>query len=126
MSKKVDAIKNAVFYAQQKPEVLAEIIAGAVTDVATVVEIAGADSIGIPESGGASNTEDYTATVFSQFGDVIAGASVTFALDEVVTGVSVSNNTVTVTDATTADSFVLKATSGTVVAKKTINLVSAN
>ena len=126
MSKKVDAIKNAVFYAQQKPEVLAEIIAGAVTDVATVVDIAGADSIGIPESGGASNTEDYTATVFSQFGDVIAGASVTFALDEVVTGVSVSNNTVTVTDATTADSFVLKATSGTVVAKKTINLVSAN
>ena len=126
MSKKVDTIKNAVFYAQQKPEVLAEIIAGAVTDVATVVDIAGADSIGIPESGGASNTEDYTATVFSQFGDVIAGASVTFALDEAVTGVSVSNKTVTVTDATTADSFVLKATSGTVVAKKTINLVSAN
>lgn len=126
MSKKVDAIKNAVFYAQQKPEVLAEIIAGAVTDVATVVDIAGADSIGIPESGGTANTENYTATVFSQFGDVIAGASVTFALDEVVTGVSVSNNTVTVTDATTADSFVLKATSGTVVAKKTINLVSAN
>lgn len=41
MSKKLDYIKKAVFYSQQKPELLAELLSGIVTDVATSISIGG-------------------------------------------------------------------------------------
>lgn len=121
MSKKLEAIKKAVFYSQQKPEMLAKILEGAVSDVATSIEISGADSIKIPLS--SNVTQDYSATVISQFGDKMTG-SATFALDSAVTGVSVSGNTVTVASTCTADSFTLKATSGSITVKKTVELVT--
>lgn len=122
MSKKLEAIKKAVFYAQQKPEMLANILAGVVSDIATSVEIAGADSITIP-SGDTANTEDYTATILSQFGDTMT-AEVTYTLKAAVTGVSISDNTVSVASTASAGSFIVVATSGTVSAEKEVSLVA--
>jgi hypothetical protein len=123
MSNKLEALKKAVFYAHEKPEELAEILNGAVSDVATTVVLSGADSIEIP-SGDTPNTEDYTAKVFSQFGDEMVGQTVTIALKESVTGVSISSGTVSVAKTATAESFVLKATCGTVVAEMTVALTA--
>lgn len=120
MSNKLNAIREAVFYSKERPEKLAEIISGLVTDVATSITISGADSIEIPASN--NTTSDYTATVFSQYGDKMTGTSVTLALKTAVTGVSISNCTVTVASTCTASSFILKATSGTVTKEKTIAL----
>lgn len=106
MSKKLEALKDAVFYAQQKPEVLAGLLEGLISDVATSVSISGAKSITIPEDGNV--TEDYTAKVLSQFGDEMSDA--TLSLDGEVTGVSLSTNTVTVTSEAEDGSFKLKAT----------------
>lgn len=123
MSKKLEAIKKAVFYAHENPIELAKILEANVSDVVTKVAIAGNSSIEIP-SGDTDNTATYTATVFSQYGDVMTGQTVTFALDEAVTGVSVSDGVVTVSKTATAESFVLKATCGSVVEKKTIALTT--
>lgn len=54
MSKKLDYIKKAVFYSQQKPELLAELLSGIVTDVATSISIGGATSIKKPATGNAT------------------------------------------------------------------------
>ena len=118
---KIDAIKKAVFYAHEKPEELAKIIAGTVTDVATSVHIEGATSITIPSS--ESVTEEYTCSVASQYGDIISGQTVTLALKDSVTGVSVSDKTVTVTSEATKGSFILKATCGTITSELTVELV---
>lgn len=123
MSKKYDAIKRAVFYANQKPQVLAEILEGLVSDTLTSIAISGADSINIP-SGNTANTATYTAQALSQFGDAMDNA-VTIALKASVTGVSISSGVVSVAKTATATSFTITATSGTVVAEKTVALVSA-
>lgn len=123
MSNKLKALKEAVFYAHEKPEELATIINGLVSDVATSVVLSGADSIEIP-TGDTANTEDYTAKVFSQYGDEMAGQSVTIALKASVTGVSVSSGTVSVAKTATAESFILTATCGTIVVEKTVALVA--
>ena len=124
MSKKLDALKKMVFFAKEDPTPLAEVLEGLVTDVVTSVKLTGADSIEIP-TGGTSNTAEYVGKAFSQYGDEMAN-SVTLALKEAVTGVSISSGTVTVDKTATAESFVVKATCGTVVAEKTITLVSHN
>lgn len=123
MSNKLKALEKAVFYAHEKPEELAKILEGNVSDVASTVVLSGADSIEIP-SGDTPNTADYTAKVFSQFGDEMVGQTVTIALKESVTGVSISSGTVSVAKTATAESFVLKATCGTVVAEKTVALTA--
>lgn len=120
MSKKIEAIKKAVFYAQQDPEALATVIAGTVTDVVTTVEISGASSITKPTSD--SVTESYTGKALSQYGDGMTN-TVTLALKTAVTGVSISNGTVTVDTTATADSFTLKATCGAVTAEMKVDLV---
>lgn len=120
MSKKIDAIEKAVFYAQQDPKALATIIAGTITDVVTTIKISGASSIAIPDSD--SVTEDYTGVAFSQYGDNMSNA-VTLALKTAVTGVSISSGTVTVASTVTADSFTLKATCGTVTSEMKVDLV---
>jgi hypothetical protein len=124
MSKKLDAIKNAVFYAKENPEQLATILEGVVSDVLTSLSISGEDSIKIP-TGDTPNTADYTAKAFSQYGDVME-ATITLALKESVTGVSLSNGTVSVASTATDDSFVIIATSGTVTAEKSVALIAAN
>ena len=125
MSKKYDAIKRAVFYANQKPQLLAEILEGAVSDAVTSVTLSGADSINIP-SGDTANTATYTAKAFSQFGDEMEGQSITIALKASVTGVSVSEGVVSVAKTASATSFTLTATCGTVVTEKTVALKSAS
>ena len=124
MSKKYDAIKRAVFYANQKPQLLAEILEGAVSDAVTSVTLSGADSIEVP-SGDTANTATYTAKAFSQFGDEMAGQSITIALKSSVTGVSISSGVVSVAKTATATSFTLTATCGTVVTEKVVALESA-
>lgn len=123
MSKKLDAIKKAVFYAEQNPEGLAEIIAGAVSDVATSIEIAGPTKITIP-SGDTANTADYTATVFSQYGDVMAGTTATLSLKESATGVSISDGTVSVAKTASAGTIVVKAVVDTLSAEYSVELVA--
>lgn len=124
MSNKFEAIKKAVFYAHEKPEDLATLIAGVVSDVVKSLAISGADSIEIP-TGDTGNTETYTAKVFSQYGDEMVGQTVIFTLKAAVTGVSISGGVVTVAKTATDESFTLVATCGTVTAEKTVALVAA-
>lgn len=124
MSNKFEFIKKAVFYAHEKPEDLAALIAGVVSDVATSIAISGANSIEIP-TGEASNTETYTAKVLSQYGDEVVGQTATFTLKSSVTGVSISGGVVTVAKTATGKSFTLVATCGTVTAEKTVALIAA-
>lgn len=119
MSKKVEAITKAVFYSNQNPTALAEIIAGLITDTATSVSISGASSIKKPDTGNA--TETYTAEVLSQYGDVMTGTP-TLALKEEVTGVSISDGVVTVANTVTATEFTIKATSGTLTSEYTVTI----
>lgn len=119
MSKKLDYIKKAVFYSQQKPELLAELLSGIVTDVATSISIEGSTSIKKPATG--NSTETYTAEVLSQYGDVMTGTP-TIALKEAVTGVSLSSGVVTVASTVTATEFVLKATSGSLTSEYTVTI----
>lgn len=120
MSKKLEALKDAVFYAQQKPEVLATLLAGVITDTATSVRLSGASSITVP-TGDTAVEETYTAEVLSQFGDTMSGTP-TLALTETVTGVTVSGMKVSVANTATATSFTLKATSGSLTAQMTVTL----
>lgn len=124
MSEKYNALKKAVFYAQQKPEMLAGYLADAIADVASSVAINGADSIKTP-AGGSSVTSTYTAKVFSQYGDEMSGQTITFALKSAVTGVSIDSSTgvVTVANTVTAKSCTITATSSGKVAEKTITLL---
>ena len=92
MSKKIEAIKDMVFYAQQKPESLATLIAGLVTDVVTGIKVDGATSINVP-TGDIAETATYTASALSQYGDEMSN-SVTLALNETVTGVAISDGVV--------------------------------
>lgn len=120
MSKKLEALKDAVFYAQQKPEVLATLLAGVITDTATSVRLSGASSITVP-TGDTAVEETYTAEVLSQFGDTMSGTP-TLTLTETVTGVTVSGMKVSVAKTATATSFTLKATSGSLSAQMTVTL----
>lgn len=124
MSNKFEVVKKAVFYAEQNPSALAEIIAGTITDVATTVKVSGASSIPVATTGTA-NTSTYTAEVRSQYDDIMDGASVTFALKAAVTGVSVNSGTgvVSVANTATATSATVTATSSGVVGEKTIVLL---
>ena len=119
MSKKLEHLKKAVFYSQQKPELLAELLCDLVTDVATSISIEGATSIKKPATG--NSTETYTAKVLSQYGDVMTGTP-TLALKEAVTGVSISSGVVTVASTVTATEFVVKATSGTLSSEYTVTI----
>jgi hypothetical protein len=91
MSKKVESIKQAVFYSKENPERLAQIIAGVVADVATTVQITGESDILIP-TGDTAVTKTYTAKVFSQYGDEMAGQSITYSVTS-ATGVSINSST---------------------------------
>lgn len=126
MSKKLEALKKAVFYSAEKPEILAGILAEGIADVASKVELSGSDSIAIPE-GETATTATYTATVTSQFGDEMSG-TVTFSLKSAVTGVSVDSSTgvVSVDNTTTDNECIVVATCGSASAEKTVALIPTN
>lgn len=119
MSNKLEHVKKAVFYSQQKPELLAQLLCDLITDVATSISIDGATSIEKPETG--NTTATYSATVISQYGDIMTGTP-TLSLKEAVTGVSLSDGVVTVASTVTATSFTIKATSGSLTSEYTVNI----
>ena len=125
MSKKLDIIKKAVFYAHENPTELATILAGNISDVATKVVVSGATSIDLDTTSG--STANYVGKVLSQFGDEM-DRSVTLTLKSAVTGVSISSGTVTVVKTVTdGTKFVVKGTCGSVVGELevTVNVASA-
>lgn len=124
MSKKFEYIKNAVFYSQQNPAALASLIAGTVSDVAASVTVTGEAEITIP-AGDTAATADYTATVFSQFGDVMQGETVTWSVTS-ATGVSISSGTVSVAKTASAGKITVTATDGTVSGSFEVTLKAAS
>ena len=63
MSKKMEYIKKAVFYAKEKPETLAELLAGLVTDVFTDVVFTSAPvEVEIPKSDNTTVTSGVSST----------------------------------------------------------------
>lgn len=123
MSKKFEAIKNAVFYAHEKPEMLAELIEGLVTDTFTSVTFkSGPAEVQIPESGSATAT--YVAKALSQFGDEMSN-SVTYALEAEHTGATITSAGVLTVASTTAEGTItIVATSGSKTAKMAVQLVA--
>lgn len=119
---KYDVLKEAIMYASQKPEVLANILVDSVDDKVTSIKITGADSITIPSAD--STTSTYTAKAFSQFGEEMSN-TVTLSLKGTTTGVSISSGVVTVASTTTATKFTVKATVGSVSQEKVVTLKQA-
>ena len=86
-------------------------------------EVVTSDSITVP-TGDISNTVTYTAKVLDQYGSEITGASVMWSNDNSLSGVTVSNNTVTVAKDATAGNFTLKAESGSFNTSLVVNIVT--
>ena len=123
MSKKFEAIKNAVFYSQQNPAALATLIAGTISDVATTVTVTGEAEIIIPAN--ETVTKSYTATVLSQFGDVMQGETVTWSVTS-ATGVSISNGTLSIAKTASAGKITVTATDGTISGSFEVTLKAAS
>ena len=122
MSKKFEALKDMVLYAQQKPEDLAEILVGLVTDTITYVRVNGAKEVEIPTESQATYT--FKGEALSQFGDHMEG-EVTLSLASPVEGVSISGTTVTVQSTCKAKDFTIKATSSDITATHKVILKKA-
>lgn len=115
MSKKIEAVKSAVFYAQQDPEKLATLVAELITDVVTSVKVQGATSVKNNATTGTTST--YTGKAFSQYDDEMAD-TVTLTIKQAVEGVSISAGVVTITSAVTdGTKFIVKGAVGTVTAE---------
>ena len=123
MSKKFEYIKKAVFYSQQNPAALATLIAGTVSDVATTVTVTGEAEITIPAD--EAVTKSYTATVLSQFGDVMQGETIVWSVTS-ATGVSISNGTLSVGKTASAGTITVTATDGTVSGSFEVTLKAAS
>ena len=123
MSKKFEAIKQAVFYAHETPEKLAGILEGLVEDVFTgVVFKDGPSEVKIPESANATAT--YVAKAVSQFGDEMTN-SVTYTLKAEHTGATITTEGVlTVASTTKAGTITIVATSGAKTAEMEVQLVA--
>lgn len=111
MSKKMEYMKKAVFYAKEKPETLAELLAGLVTDVFTDVVFTSAPvEVEIPKSD--NTTVTYVAEARSQYGDKMSNA-VTYTLVAEHTGATITTaGVLTVASTTEAGNIEIKATSG--------------
>ncbi len=122
--KKLEALTDAVFYAQQDPKKLATILADVVSDVVTSVAVFGAVEIVLDTENG--STAEYTGKAISQFGDEMSDA-VTLSLKEEVTGVSISDGTVTVAKTVeNGTTFVVKGTCGSVTGELTVTVKVEN
>lgn len=124
MSKKFEVIRNAVFYSQQEPEKLAKLLEGTISDVATSVTVAGDSSVVIP-LGDTATTKTYTASVLSQYGDVMDGQSITYSVTS-ATGVSINSGTgvLSVGKTASAGDITVTATSGGKSGTITVSLVA--
>jgi hypothetical protein len=111
MSKKMEYMKKAVFYAKEKPETLAELLAGLVTDVLTDVVFTSAPvEVEIPKSD--NTTVTYVAEAQSQYGDKMSN-EVTYALVATHEGATITTaGVLTVASTTEAGNIEIKATSG--------------
>lgn len=111
MSKKMEYMKKAVFYAKEKPETLAELLAGLVTDVFTDVVFTSAPvEVEIPKSD--NTTVTYVAEAQSQYGDKMSN-EVTYALVATHEGATITTaGVLTVESTTEAGNIEIKATSG--------------
>lgn len=123
MSKKVDAIKDAVFYSKENPERLAKYIAGTIADVDTSVVVKGATSITVNSA--ETVTETYVGTVLSQFGDVISGKTITYTVST-KDGVSIASSTgvLSVTSSATEGEVTVTATCGSISGSIAVSIVT--
>lgn len=125
MSKKAKYIKNAVFYAHERPEMLADLLTGLVTDTLTSVAFTEAPAeVIIPASD--SETATYKAQALSQFGDGMSNA-ITYSLVGTHEGATIdgSSGVLTVQSTTSPGNIQIKATSGSVSAVVDVTLSSA-
>lgn len=120
MSKKIDVVKNAIFYAPQDPTNLAVLIASLITDVATSVELAGVSTVENDPVEGA--TVVVSSKIYNQYGDIMVG-NITYALKAAVEGVSIEDDTVTIAP-TVADGtkFIVKGTVGAIVVEHEVTV----
>lgn len=110
MTNKERAVMRAAFYAHEKPDLLAELIAPLITDTATSVTLEGPTSVELDTENGSEVT--YTGAVLSQFGDTMSG-SITYSLKSSVEGVSIAENRVTIAKTVSdATEYTVVATSG--------------
>lgn len=124
MSNKFNYLKEAVFYSQQDPNKLAEILSGVVQDTATSITISGSSLVENDVTNG--TTAKYTSVALSQFGDEMTGVEVTLSLKEAVTGVSISGGTVTIANSVADGTvFIIKgsANSGAILAELKVTVV---
>ena len=92
MSKRSDYFERAVFFAQQDPKLLANVLLGALEDVPAYITISGSAVAENDNVDGSTHT--FTAVAYNEYGDPLDNA-VTLALKAPVSGVSISNGTVT-------------------------------
>ena len=124
MSKKAEYIKKAVFYAHEKPETLADILTGLVTDEFTDVVFTSAPvEVEIPKTG--NTTVTYVAEAQSQYGDKMTN-EVSYALVASHTGATITTEGVlTVANTTATGEISVKATSGAKSSTVKVKLVKA-
>lgn len=121
MSKKFEVIQRAVFFSQQKPELLANYLVDLIPDVATKAEVTGDSAITVSST---DVTKTYDVKLYSQFGDLMTGSK-TFSLETPKTGVAINSSTgvLTVTASTvTSGSVVVVGVIGGVTGKKTVSI----
>lgn len=99
------------------------------TQVLTTIEIGGGVTTVVLPASGTIDTPAFTTVAKDANGDIMATAPViTWSITPAVTGVSIANGVATIDTATiiTSKSFVVKATSGSVSATKTVNIISGS
>lgn len=96
----------------------------AVSVATSISDIIGSDAIGIPSTGMVANTAIYTATLKDQYGVSVSG-EIVWSLQVPVPGVTISNNTVSVSSSASDGSFVVVATSGTLTKTKTVTIAKS-
>lgn len=115
MSKRSDYFERAVFFAQQDPKLLANVLLGALEDAPAYITISGSTVVENDNVDG--STHSYTAVAYNEYGDPLDNA-VTLALKAAVSGVSISKGVVTLTSAVAdGTTFIVK---GTVAANATV------
>lgn len=125
MSMTFEEIKSAVFYSNEKPDVLANIIKGVMDSIPAVAsEISltpSASTVTIP-TGDTAETVTISSVVKDQFGTTMGNKTATLALAESVTGVTLSEGTLSVAKTASAGSVVINATCDDATASVTITL----
>lgn len=107
MSNKLAFLKKAVLYAYQNPKPLVDVLNASIADAITEIKIVGPSVINVTEAAGGTAT--YTASAYSQYGDLMENA-VVLSLKAPVEGVSLTNGVATIDGSIEDTTFVLKGT----------------